>query len=730
MFEARLKIVLGVFAAALLAIVVRLVDLQIVRADEFRRQAEQALLRPARMLPFVRGRILDRLGTELAADQPCWEIAVDYGVVAGVVEPDPGYLRSRARHLLRTSADTHLTLPQAEQEVRRRIERLWLDLAYLSGESVDHVRQRAGEVRERIARVRALVSRRRGFDTPVAEERMRHPIVGGLNDQEQVVARQLLADYPWVEVRSSTYRWYDVSASLPHLLGQQGAVTAEAVADDPDAGDPLSEYIGSERLGVSGVEYAAERRLRGRRGLVRENRKGATVGTIAAENGRDVTLTIRVDLQEALHSLLVQMLPGTPHPTGGAIVVLDVPTREVLALVSYPGYDNNVFRKDYHRLAQDLRRQPLRFRAVANHYAPGSIVKPLTCAAGLSLGGIMLGTSFDCQGYYYPETRSGKKCWPIHGTNRRKAHGPLTVTAAIAHSCNIFMYHTGERVGVTGLCNFFDMAGVGRLSGTGLREEVRGINPTPSYLASRGRSVAKGDAWNFAIGQGEVSLTPVQAANLMAVFASGVYRPVTLMREGSVSGEWKLPVKPEHWRAIRKGLFRVTNEPGATAFKTANFVRDGYALCGKTGSATVYPWPISYAVPYTTPDGDELIATVPANSRREALERFEAEYREMGVDREGIEATAYWPPLPQGRHRPSRADQQEHAWFVGYLQSVSDTGQPQHAVTPRIAFSVLVEFGGSGGRVAGPIAKRVAETIMNVLDPGLDPDTPAAGSAP
>jgi len=726
MFETRLKIVLGLFGAILLVIVVRLIDLQIVRADEYRKQAEQALLRPARMLPFVRGRILDRLGTELAADQPCWEIAVDYGVLA----MERRYLGSQARRLLRTSGEADLTLDQADEEVRRRIDSMWSDLARLSDGSVADLLGRAADVRDRIARVRALVSRRRGFDTPVVEERMRHPIVGGLNDQEQVAARQRLADYPYAEVRSSTYRWYDASESLSHLLGQQGAVTAEAVADDPDAGDPLSEYIGSERLGVSGVEYAAERRLRGRRGLVRENREGATVGTLAAENGRNVTLTLRVDLQEALHALLARMLPGTPYPTGGAIVVLDVPTREVLALVSYPGYDNNIFREDYNDLARDIRHQPLRFRAVANQYAPGSIVKPLTCIAGLSSGKITLDTSFDCQGYYYPETRSGKKCWPIHGTNRRKAHGPLTVAAAIAHSCNIFMYHTGERVGVTGLCNFFDMAGVGRSSGIGLREEVRGINPTPSYLAGRGRSVAKGDAWNFAIGQGEMSMTPVQTANLMAVYAGGIYKPVTLIREGSISGEWRLPVKPEHWRAIRAGLFRVTNEPGATAFKTANFVRDGYALCGKTGSATVNPWPISYAVPYTTPEGDELIATVPANSRREARERFEAEYREMEFDREGIETTAYWPPLPLGRRRPGQADQQEHAWFIGYLQAVDSAGHPLLDVTPRIAFSVLVEFGGSGGRVAGPIAKRVAETTLDVLGADLDPDSATVDAAP
>jgi cell division protein FtsI/penicillin-binding protein 2 len=303
------------------------------------------------------------------------------------------------------------------------------------------------------------------------------------------------------------------------------------------------------------------------------------------------------------------------------------------------------------------------------------------------------------------------------------AHGPLRVSDAIAHSCNIFMYQTGELVGVQGLCSFFDMAGVGHVSGTGLMEETRGINPTPSWLASQGKRVTPGLARLFAIGQAEVSLTPVQAANLMAVYASGVYRPVTLIRGGPPQPEWRLPVLPAHWQAIRSGLFRVTNEPGATAYRTARFVQDGYAMCGKTGSATVYPWAIAYAVPYVTPSGARLVEVVPANTARAAIERFGlAGNEEMEIDRGGVEPCAYWPPLADGRRRPSEDDRTEHAWFVAYLQAIDGSGQPLFDVTPRIAFSVLVEFGGSGGQAAGPIAAQVAETILDVLGPGLEAD--------
>ncbi|MCK4657907.1 MAG: hypothetical protein KAV82_00155 [Phycisphaerae bacterium] len=561
-----------------------------------------------------------------------------------------------------------------------------------------------------------------GYEFPIEEERMAHAVVEGLDDQDQIAARQVLQDYPWVEVRASTYRYYHRSHALPHILGQLGAVTEATLAGDPNKGNELTRYRSTEKLGVSGVEYAAEGELRGRRGLFQQNRAGQVVENISAVNGADVTLTLRLDLQEALYELMAEMLPNTPYPSGGAIVVLDVPTREVLALVSYPGYDSRDYRKHYNELAGDMRRQPLRFRAIANAYAPGSIMKPLTCIAGLSLGKITLTTTFDCQGYYYPKTRSGRKCWRIHGTNRRKAHGPLMVSDAIAHSCNIFMYHTGERVGVRGLCDYFDMAGVGRSSGVGLPEAARGINPTESYINSRGRSVTKGDAWNYAIGQGEVNMTPLQTANLMAVYAGGIYKPVTLIRTGSEPAQWRLPVKAQHWRAIRSGLFRVTNERGATAYKTAHFVRDGYALCGKTGSATVWPAVVSYTIPYTTAAGEEAVAIVPGNSKREAGERFEAHYGEMDFEWGLVVPHDYWPPLQGSHKRPAKGDEKEHAWFIAYLQAVDRSGAPMLDVTPRIAFSVLVEFGGSGGRAAGPIAARVADILLDTLGPGLDPD--------
>lgn len=706
MFETRLKIVLATLALAMGVLVLRLLDLQVVRAGEFRKQAEEALLHPPETLPFVRGRILDRLGTELAADRASWDIVLDYGLLA----MDPAYLQSRADQLRRQNG---ISPREATEQLYGRIAAMWRELAIFEGADGAELVARAREICTRVDAVREAVAGRRGFDAPIAEESMRHPIIAGLDDQRQVAARRMLEPYPWAEVRDSTQRFYHASESLPHILGQQVAVSEKALERDPDSDDPLASYLVSDLIGGSGVEYAAEQRLRGRRGVRRKSRAGAVVESVEAVSGKDVSLTVRLDLQSALFDLLQREIPGIPESVGGAVVVLDVPTREVLALVSYPGYDNNRFRADYDRLVRDSKYQPLRFRAVASGYAPGSIVKPLACAAGLSSHRISLATSFTCEGYLNPPTRSGPRCWQVHGTDTRMVHGPLTVSDAIAHSCNIFMYKTGEAVGVDGLCWFFDRAGLGRLSGLNLLEEAPGI-------AAHGEEATPGRARNLAIGQGEIVVTPVQAANLMAVYASGVLKPMTLLRNAPERPACEpLPVNAQDWAAIRAGLFRVTNEVGATAYQYAHFVRDGYAMCGKTGSATASPWPISFKIPYTTDEGRQQFSVQFANTRKQALEQFRSDHAHDGFDPEKASVNEWWPEPPR-----SEGPHPSHAWFIAYLQPVDGQGQPLLHQAPHIAFSVLVEFGGSGGRSAGPIAAKVAGTLLDVLGPSLDPDAP------
>ncbi|MCH8150642.1 MAG: hypothetical protein IH987_22165 [Planctomycetes bacterium] len=603
---------------------------------------------------------------------------------------------------------------------------MWMDMAAFTRSAqsdadvdVAGLQRRAREIYDRVMRIHKIVSIRRGFPTTVKEENIAHALVTDLNTQEQIAAREIFARYPWAHVEPSSRRQVmSGGAPFAHVLGRLGRVDAQVVASDPNVDDPFGRYLGSESVGVSGVEFSAEGLLRGRRGQITKERDGSLIELIEPQHGQDIYLAISSDLQRRLYLLLGDTVRQTPASSGGAIVVLDVSTRETLAMVSYPSYDPNRFDERYAVLRDDTQSLPLRFRAVSNQYAPGSTIKPLVCLAGLMSGRIDLDTRVNCSGYLNPEHRTAWRCWEIHGTGMRMAHGPVGVVDALTGSCNVFMYHLGDTLGVDRLCNAFHMAGIGREKGTGLglREEAWGINPTPSWLAThRNTSVFPAHARNFAIGQGELLVTPVQLANLMATYASGRYRPLTLVGGGRKTPEWRLPVTDEQWRAIRQGIYGVVNDPGGTAHKYAHFEHDRYVLCGKTGSATAHPWPTAYDIPYEDEYGEHWIATIPAGASKPAIERFERQEPRATFDPSAVTVARRWPPEP-----PVDGGNHSHAWFGGYLQQVDGRGDPDWSQEPRIAFAVLVEFGGSGGRTTGPLAKQVARAVIEVFGDQLE----------
>ena len=706
-FETRLKVFLGFAGVLLLVIVGRLIQLQIVHADYYRGRAQRGLALRPKQIPFARGSILDRRGEVLAADEPCWDVNVDYRVIAASVGDVPG--------------DPAGGGPAGAGIGREQIRHMWTDLANFATGSpavdVGTLRDRGRRIYDRVTAIRRAVAARRGFDGPVAEERTAHVILPGLDGPRQIAARQAFRRYPWVSVEASTKRAYaNDSTPFAHLLGRLGRVDAATVAADPNADDPFARYVADEPVGIAGVEYAAERMLRGRRGQLTLDRNGQRVGDlIEPQDGQDVTLSIHADLQRRLYRLLADRIREIPESPGGAIVVLEIGSREVLALVSYPAFDPGRFHELYPTLRDDTQSWPLRFRAVANRYAPGSIIKPLVCLAGLIGGRITPESRGECTGYLFPQHRSRWRCWQIHGTTQRKAHGLINVVEALRGSCNIFMYRLGERIGVDGLCSAFEMVGFGRSSGIGLKEETYGINPTAHWLIhEKNTPVNSAHARLFAIGQGELSVTPLQAANMMATLASGRYRPVALLRDQAHQPEWILPGTPSQWAAVRRGIYAVVNDPEGTAYQYAHFTHGRFALCGKTGSATAHAWPTAYRITYVDPDGSSAVAIIPAGARRQALRRFSAEHPGVTIDASEVSVHSRWPP------ERSKETDDAHAWFAGYLQALDDAGHPDWSSAPRIAFAVLVEFGGSGGRTAGPIAKAVAATLLEVFGPDLD----------
>ncbi len=732
MFEGRLKFLLFAAGLATLVIVGRLFEMQVVHAGYYRARAERTLVLRPQALPFIRGSILDRTGEPLVSDEACWDITIDYEVLKAQSDEDVAGMSRQLRRWYRSgrwdppgSLTTEVSDEQLVEAFRDDLGRMWVDVASVPDDgfsvTVEDLHERARGICERIGRVRRVVWKRRGFESPVAEERVPHAVVSGLTGGEQIAGRERLARYPWVHIEPSSVRAFTYDAeAFAHVLGRVGRVDAETIAGDPNADDPFAKYKGNETHGITGVEFAAESWLRGRRGQVTLDRQQRVIeeDLVDPENGQDVRLTIHGELQRRLFRLLGDTVRSVPESSGGSIVVVDVDTREVLSLISYPSYDPGLFSELYPSLRDDTERMPLRFRTVSNGYAPGSTIKPLVCLAGLMNGQITLETRETCTGYLFDGVRDRWRCWRVYGTNTRKAHGTINVVEALKGSCNVFMYRLGEKLGVDRLCSAFDMVHIGQTTGLGLPEEFPGVNPTPGWLMyHKGTSATPGTGRLFAMGQGEILMTPVQVANLMATYADGTWRSLRLLRDAEPGPVWRLPADPQHWLAIRRGMYGVVNDSDGTAHKTAHFQHDRYVICGKTGSATAGRRPTSYEVIYVDEAGEESIEQVPGGSWKDAKDRFVAAHPKATFDPGDIRVATHWPPVPS----PDGGNY-SHAWFGGFLQPIDSDRRPDWSAGSRIAFAILVEYGGSGGRTSGPLAKAVAAELLDALGPELDPD--------
>jgi cell division protein FtsI/penicillin-binding protein 2 len=217
-----------------------------------------------------------------------------------------------------------------------------------------------------------------------------------------------------------------------------------------------------------------------------------------------------------------------------------------------------------------------------------------------------------------------------------------------------------------------------------------------------------------------LTVTPLQAANIMAVYATGKYRPVSIVQDADPTHQWTLPGSSAQWAAIRKGIFGVVNDPDGTAYKYAHFEHPDYVLCGKTGSATTASWPTAFRVVIGAADGSKHEVVLPARTRQDAIDAAMADWPGHGIDPAEVEVVRRWP------RNPPTDDRYSHAWFAGYLQAVDADHHPIWSTTPRIAFAVLVEFGGSGGRTSGPLANRVAREILDLYGPELKVDPPSS----
>ena len=406
-------------------------------------------------------------------------------------------------------------------------------------------------------------------------------------------------DFPGVEPEAVFLREYPHHTIGAHLFGTVGEVTEDQLKESRYRGVSLGD-----RVGQSGVEYSYDRFLRGENGKKRVQVNALGVKTrdlreTESSQGRNLRLGIDLDVQEAGQAAL-----GSSR---GAFVVMNANTGEIVALGSSPSFDPNIFAKiirerDFKRLSSEENGKPLFNRAIQAGYPTGSTFKLITAVAALQ-GGIITpdtplfdGGSLEVGGVTFNNAGGA-------------AHGTLALRQALTVSSDVFFYRLGLAANTKGdgllIQDWAHRLGLGRLTGIDLPAEGQGLVPSPDWrnaLYKKGltdRPWSVGDNINLSIGQGDLSVTPLQLATAYATVANGGYvvRPHLGRRiedaDGRVLQEFetparrKIPLDPAYRQAIMDGLYGAANLPGGTS--TEVFAGFNIPVAGKTGTAEKGP---------------------------------------------------------------------------------------------------------------------------------------------
>jgi len=393
-----------------------------------------------------------------------------------------------------------------------------------------------------------------------------------LSDIAKVEARREW--FPSVEVEQTALRDYPDGPAVAHAVGYVGEVNEAQLAKIADGSLQQGDIVGK-----TGVEREYDEVLRGRRGwkLQTVNSLGRPFGASQPgrdpEDGRPLHLTIDKRLQRKLVEALAEEV--------GSGIFMNPNTGEVLALASTPGYDPNLFtapvsRTTWTALISDSR-HPLNDRAISSFYAPGSTFKVLMSIVGLETGAITPQTTVFCSGSAMIYNRRFV-CW------KKEGHGTVDVHRALVHSCNVFYYLLGKKVGIDAISKYAKMFRIGELTGIDIPGESRGNPPSAEWKQRIHKEPwYPGDTISVSIGQGLLAVTPVQMATMISAVANGgtLVRP-HLARDARTDSS-KIALAPGTLALIRDALADVVEEGTATRAQLGPI-----HVAGKTGTAQVF----------------------------------------------------------------------------------------------------------------------------------------------
>jgi penicillin-binding protein 2 len=616
------SIAAGAIAATLLLTVAgRLFYLQVIKYDYYSTLSQGNRIRNE-PIPPSRGLILDRHGVVLAENQPAFNLELVREQVGDAKAVDA-------------------------------------TLAHLVGIGVLRADE-AGGVRRTI------------FSHKVYES---VPVKIQLNEEEMARFAIHRFEFQGVDIRARLARHYPFNEMGVHAIGYVSAINEEDLKRIDSA-----EYAGTSLIGKLGVEAAYESQLHGHPGfrevlvnaagrpVERQGEYAPQLNTRAPIAGDDLILGLDARVQKVAEDALAGKR--------GSVVALDPKTGDIIALASTPGFDPNAFVRgltvaEYSALANNID-IPLLNRALRGAYPPGSTVKPLYALAALKYNVISAQQEEFCGGFFQLPGSSNKY-------RDDKKHGNLNMREAITESCDVYFFRVAQHLGIARMDEFMKTFGYGALTGIDIPGEKAGLYASPEWKRHVFKRAAEqvwfpGETISMGIGQGPITVTPLQQAHFAAEIAErgriiAVPRMVAAIRAaGSNSvvpraSQFDQPIDiatPEQWDVIYDGMIGAVSGPRGTA--TAAFAKPlRYKLAGKTGTAQLF----------TIKQTENTRAKIVDERRR------------------------------------------DHAWFIAFAP-VDD---------PKIAIAVLVENGGFGGSTSAPIAQKVLDAYL--LGPEFEATPPA-----
>jgi penicillin-binding protein 2 len=612
------SIVAGVFAAVLLlAVAGRLFYLQVVKFDYYSSLSQGNSIR-TEPIPPSRGLILDRHGVVLADNLPAFNIEL-------------------VREQVGDAKALDATLAQL------------VSIGLLRSEEVFNIRR--------------TVLLHKVYESV--------PVKLLLNEEEMARFAVHRYQFAGVDIRPRLARHYPLREMGVHAIGYVSAINEQDLKTIDSA-----EYAGTSLIGKLGVEGAYEAQLHGKPGFreIEVNAAGRPVekqsgyasklNTRPPVAGEDLILGMDVRVQRVAEEALVGKR--------GSVVALDPKTGDIIALASTPGFDPNDFVRglsvaQYAALSNNID-VPLLNRALRGAYPPGSTVKPLYALAAQHYGVLTPEHVEYCPGYFTLPGSSNK-------FRDDKVHGSLDMRHAISESCDVYFYRLADRMGIDRMHEFMDAFGYGELTGIDIPGEKSGLYASPEWKRRVFKRKAEqawfpGETISMGIGQGPITVTPLQQAHFAAeiaergkviamprlVAATRAPGSLTVVPRNSTFAKPVNMATDDQWAVIYDGMMGAVTQPGATAYLA--FRGALYKLAGKTGTAQV-------------------------------------------VTVKQTEST---------KHQDADVRKREHAWFIAFAP-VDD---------PKIAISVLVENGGFGGSTAGPIARKVLDTYL-LADESAEP---------